>query len=182
MEIYNDPQFVGALALWIGLFIGLVFRIFLPYLQKKMEDPTAKFDMRYLYSGILAFMLIIMEVFSLLAQEGNPIYTMNFWLVIGFGILVGMGNAELTSRSIVGSSTAISAYNARKAETKTEETLAKISGDVPYLNLSAEKARLDEVEALANRANNNLNSLSASWSGINTRLKYLEEKANAKTT
>jgi len=128
MDFLSDPMFIGTFALEFGVILGVIFRILLPFVQKKAEDPTAKFDHRYFWSGVLSLFLIQMEIMAFLAQPSNPIYAWAFPLILFFGFQIGLGNTELSARILVGGATAISAYRARTSEEQPD--LAKAVADL----------------------------------------------------
>lgn len=148
MDFWNDPMFIGAFVLQFGVLVGIIFRILLPYIQKKAEDPTVKFDLRYFWSGVLAWMLIQMEIFALFSQPINAIYGWTWQVILFFGFQVGLGNTELSARLLVGGASAITAYRARKAEETPMATLQTLADAIAAANYQLQDLtkRLEELE------------------------------------
>jgi len=137
---FNDPIFIGSFVLQLGILVGIVFRVLLPYVQKKATDTTEKFDYRYLWSGILSFMLIEIEVFGFIAQPDSPIYNLVPQQLLFLGFMMGLGNTELSSRVLVGGASAVSAIRERQAEEKP-----KLNVDVIREQLKSIEKTLDDV-------------------------------------
>jgi len=148
MDFWSDPTFIGSFFLQLGVLAGIIFRILLPYVQKKAEDPAVKFDLRYFWSGVLAWMLIQMEVFAFLAQPNNAIYGWTWQLILFFGFQVGLGNTELSARLLVGGASAITAYRERKAEEKPVVSLQTVADAVANLAKKVEELEKQKKEGI----------------------------------
>jgi len=126
MDFLTDPFFL-LLFFQLAVVLGIGFRISLPWLQKKAEDPAVKFDSRFIWAGLVAWMLIQVENgwFTQLSQQFGQLGWQAIWLI---GFMFGLGNTEITSRIFVQTPTAVTAYRERKdAESVNGQALADIA-------------------------------------------------------
>lgn len=86
------------LTFFLAVMLGVFVRTLLPYLKKKVEDPTVKFDSKFGYTAILSLITAYVELASALAE--NPYVLVNLPLRLAFliGFFFGMGNNEIWNR------------------------------------------------------------------------------------
>jgi len=81
-----NPEYIA----FFGLFIGVLTRIYLPYLRKLYQGSTTNFDNKYIVSGLAALALAFIIVFMLgpecLVLVETTLLKV-FWLnwIVGFG-------------------------------------------------------------------------------------------------
>lgn len=71
---------------WVGLFLGLASRIFVPFLAARQKEPTLSWDWRYVWPQLLMFALVVL-VLPLLLDDLSVINELPFQVawIAGWG-------------------------------------------------------------------------------------------------
>lgn len=75
---------------WVGLFIGLAARIFLPFLAARRKDPTLSWEWAYVWPQLLSFGLVVL-VLPLVVENLKAINELSFQMAW----LAGWGAADV---------------------------------------------------------------------------------------
>lgn len=86
------------LAFFLAVVLGVVVRTLLPYLKKKAEDPTVKFDPKFGYTAILGVITAYIEIAAVMAETPDILANLPVRLAILAGFFFGLGNNELLNR------------------------------------------------------------------------------------
>ena len=89
-----SPELIFAIAVVLGVLI----RTGLPYLKKKADDPTTKFDPKFGYTAILALISTGVEVAAFMAEDPYILANLPFRLAALAGFFFGLGNNEIWNR------------------------------------------------------------------------------------
>jgi len=86
------------LLFYLGMLLGVILRTLLPWLKKKAEDPTIKFDPRFVWTATLAVISTFIEVAAILAGDPTVIINLGLRFALLAGFFFGLGNNELWNR------------------------------------------------------------------------------------
>lgn len=85
-----------AVALLIGLAIGILYKTYAPYAQKKKAGKINEFDRAYLWTAIVAFVGALMTALSMFSDaavawaQGWP-FGSGYAAIVGFGFVWAVG-------------------------------------------------------------------------------------------
>jgi hypothetical protein len=82
----------------IAVIVGVLIRTVLPYLKKKIDDPTTKFDPKFGYTAILALITTGIEMAAFLAEDPYILANLPPRLAALSGFFFGIGNNEILNR------------------------------------------------------------------------------------
>jgi hypothetical protein len=82
----------------IAVIIGVLIRTILPFLKKKIDDPTTKFDPKFGYTAILALITTGIEMAAFLAEDPYILAHLPPRLAALSGFFFGIGNNEIWNR------------------------------------------------------------------------------------
>lgn len=93
--LLDNPWFIFQ----VFMFIGILFRILLPFAQKKYEGQNLQFDTRFLWLGVWSWITVQIEFMTLLSQDGVDVITLlPLKAVALIGFFLGLGNTETWNR------------------------------------------------------------------------------------
>lgn len=82
----------------IAVVLGVLVRTVLPYLKKKIDDPTTQFDPKFGYTAILALITTGVEIAAFMAENPDAIANLPPRLAALAGFFFGLGNNEIWNR------------------------------------------------------------------------------------
>jgi len=94
VEAIVPPELLFA----IGLFLGVLLRTLLPWLEKKAADPQLAFDPKFVWTAILSLITAFIEVAAILADSPTAFTTFGPLLAFLSGLFFGLGNNEIWNR------------------------------------------------------------------------------------
>jgi hypothetical protein len=84
-----EGEALSFVVLVVGIALGIVFRTYAPYLKRAIEsEQPLKFDRKYLWTAIVAFVIALMSAVDLVAMRGDTA-TENILLLFALSVLYG---------------------------------------------------------------------------------------------